>query len=136
MQQKGWYDYSYMHMVFLLPWLHGRISLRFSIDNSFSFCSSSMYLIHPLKSYKTHTPYLHTVSHYNDLYMKLCHKHKMAANSGGTLISSSTDAYVNGHISAEKKDMELQPAGMVIRHYNKSHLSILFLIIDFNYSVS
>ena len=51
----------------------------------------------------------------------------MDANSGwggGALIFSSTDAYgekfLIGHISAEKKDTELQPTGIIIRHYNKS----------------
>ena len=38
----------------------------------------------------------------------------------GGLIFSSTDAYQEkiliGHISAEKRDMELQPTGMVIRY--------------------
>ena len=53
----------------------------------------------------------------------------MAANIGETLIFSSTDAYggkfLIGHISAEKKDTELQPTDMVIRHYNKSFNSLL-----------
>ena len=53
----------------------------------------------------------------------------MTANSGGTLILSSTDTYEENflisHILAEKRDTQLQPTGTVIRHYNKSFKHLL-----------
>ena len=84
--------------------------------------------------------------HQYDPFPKLRHKNKMASIVyRGTLIFLSIGAYGDsGYFTIKKKDIKLQPTGMVITHHNnkgkrfsdnfRTKKTLLFLKLIYNYT--